>query len=112
MFMRGPTEGGSWMSRFTRYAALTVALISLALAVPMASASPAKVLLKDDFRQGFNTTDTWALLGIPGVFLADDGVVQTSNQGLYVRPPATNSSTGEPMFTKTSPGDFDHVKWM
>jgi len=100
------------MSRFTRYVILGVALVSLALAVPIASASPPKVLLKDDFRQGFDTTSTWALLGIPGVFLADDGVVQTSTQGLYVRPPATNPSTGQPMFTKTSPGDFDHVKWM
>jgi Family of unknown function (DUF6081) len=100
------------MSRFTKYGALAVALVSLALAVPTASASPPKMLLKDDFRQGLDLTNTWALLEVPGVFIADDGIVQTSNHGLYVRASGTNPSTGEPMFLKTSPGDFDHVKWM
>jgi hypothetical protein len=100
------------MSRFSKYGALAVALVAFALAVPTASASPPKVLLKDDFRQGFNTTSTWALLEVPGFFIADDGITSTSNQGLYVKPKGTNPSTGAPMFTKTSPGDFDHVKWM
>jgi hypothetical protein len=100
------------MLRFTKYGALALALIVSGLAAASAAASPPKVLLKDDFKQGFDTTNTWALLQVPGLFIADDGVVQTSKQGLYVRPPASNPSTGKPMFTKTSPGDFDHVKWM
>ena len=100
------------MLGFSKRTAFVVACIACVLSVPSAFASPPKVLLKDDFKEGFDTTTTWALLGVPGVFLADDGIVTTSKQGLYVRPPATNSSTGAPMFTKTSPGDFDHVKWM
>jgi hypothetical protein len=31
---------------------------------------------------------------------------------LYVKASGTNPTTGAPAFTKTSPGDFDHVKWM
>jgi len=100
------------MLGFSKRTAFVVACIACVLSVPSAFASPPKVLLKDDFKEGFDTTTTWALLGVPGIFLADDGIVTTSKQGLYVRPPATNSSTGAPMFTKTSPGDFDHVKWM
>src|SRR5262249_30308674 len=45
-------------------------------------------------------------------FIADDGIVTTSNQGLYVKASGTNPDTGQPAFTKISPGDFDHVKWM
>jgi hypothetical protein len=89
------------------------AALVVALSVPAAaSAAPPKVLLKDDFRQGLDLTSTWALLSFPPVFVADDGIVTTSNQGLYVRASGTNPVTGEPAFTKTSQGDFDHVKWM
>jgi hypothetical protein len=100
------------MFRFAKHAVVALALATFALAAPMASATSPKVLLKDDFRQGFDTTSTWALLEIPGVFKADDGITQTSNQGLYVRAKGTNPITGQPAFTKASPGDFDHVKWM
>jgi Family of unknown function (DUF6081) len=101
------------MHRFSSYVVLAAAAFAaVAFAVPAASAAPPKVLLKDDFRQGFDLTNTWALLSVPGFFTADDGVATISNQGLYVRPPATNATTGQPMFSKTSPGDFDHVKWM
>lgn len=48
----------------------------------------------------------------PPRFSADDGIVSTSNQGLYVKAAGTNPLTGEPAFTKTSPGEDDHVKWM
>jgi hypothetical protein len=100
----------SW---FKFHALLAVLAAAAALVLPAASAaSPPKVLLKDDFRQGFDLTSTWALLTVPGFFIGDDGVVTTSKHGLYVRPPATNPVTGEPAFTKVSPGDFDHVKWM
>jgi hypothetical protein len=83
------------------------------IVVPAAStATSSKVLLKDDFQQGLNLTSTWALLSFPPFFVADDGIVTTSNQGLYVKASGTNPGTGAPAFTKTSPGDFDHVKWM
>jgi hypothetical protein len=86
--------------------------LAAALAVPAASAAPPKVLLKDDFRQGLDLGGTWALLAFPPFFLADDGIVSSSNQGLYVKASGTNLTTGEPAFTKVSAGDFDHVKWM
>ena len=71
-----------------------------------------KVLLRDDFRQCLDLTNTWALTRFPPRFSADDGIVSTSNRGLCVKAAGTNPLTGEPAFTKTSPGDFDHVKWM
>ena len=77
--------------------------MAFAVAASSALAGPPKVLLKDDFKQGFDTTNTWALLSVPGFFVADDGVVSTSKQGLYVRPPADNPSTGQPAFSKVSP---------
>jgi hypothetical protein len=93
---------------------LVVACVAVAaLALPAASlGAPGKVLLKDDFQQGFDLTSTWALLSFPPFFIADDGIVTTSTQGLYVRASGTNPTTGRPAFTKVSGGDFDHVKWM
>jgi hypothetical protein len=71
-----------------------------------------EVLLMDDFHSGFDMTKTWALVRLPPRFSADDGIVSTSNRGLHVKAAGTNPSTGEPAFTKTSPGEEDHVKWM
>jgi len=70
------------------------------------------VLLKDDFRQGLDLTRTWAVVRVPPSLIADDGIASTSGQGLYVRAAGTNPLTGQPAFTKTSPADSDHVKWM
>jgi hypothetical protein len=99
-------------SRFTFRAAAAACALCAALAVPLgAAAATTKVLLKDDFRQGLDLTNTWALLSAQG-FIADDGIVSTSNQGLFVRASGTNPTTGQPAFTKVSPFDFDHVKWM
>ncbi len=71
------------------------------------------VLLTDDFRNGLDLSGTWALVSRPPSFVADDGVVSASDQGLYVRAAGTNPLTGEPAFSKTSPGSSeDHVKWM
>ncbi len=71
------------------------------------------VLLTNDFRNGLDLADTWALVGRPPSFVADDGVVSTSDQGLHVKAAGTNPLTGEPAFSKTSPGSSDdHVKWM
>jgi Family of unknown function (DUF6081) len=73
---------------------------------------PPRVLLKDDFRQGLDLRDTWALLRRSSSFTADDGIVSTSSQGLYVKAAGTNPLTAEPAFSKTSPDESDHVKWM
>jgi hypothetical protein len=102
------------MSSWSKYGPLLAVLaVAAALVLPAASAAaPSKVLLKDDFRQGLDLTNTWALLSFPPFFLADDGIVTTSNHGLYVKASGTNPVTGAPAFTKVSPGDFDHVKWM
>jgi hypothetical protein len=70
------------------------------------------LLLKDEFRRGFDTEGTWAIVQIPERLIADDGIVSTSSQGLHVKAAGLNPLTGEPAFTKTSSGDDDHVKWM
>jgi hypothetical protein len=72
----------------------------------------ATVLLKDEFRQGLDMKDSWAIVQIPGRLNANDGTVLTSSRGLHVKAAGENRSTGEPAFTKTSSGDDDHVKWM
>src|SRR5260370_25113275 len=75
--------------------------------------TPPDVLLKDDFRRGLDLTGTWALVSRPPSFVADDGVVSASDQGLHVKAASTNPLTGEPAFSKTLPGSSeDHVKWM
>jgi hypothetical protein len=71
-----------------------------------------RLLLKDEFRQGLDRDSTWAIVQIPERLIADDGIVSTSSQGLYVKAAGENPLTGEPAFTKTSSGDDDHVKWM
>jgi hypothetical protein len=102
------------MTRLFRSCPMVAALaVAAALVFPaVAAAAPPKVLLKDDFKQGLDLTSTWALLSFPPFFIADDGIVSTSNQGLYVKAAGANPVTGEPAFTKVSAGDFDHVKWM
>jgi Family of unknown function (DUF6081) len=71
------------------------------------------ILFKDDFRRGLDLTGTWVLLSRPPSFVADDGVVSASDQGLHVKAAGTNPLTGEPAFSKTLPGSAeDHVKWM
>lgn len=67
--------------------------------------TPPNVLLKDDFRNGLDLTGTWALVSRPPSFVADDGVVSASDQGLYVKAAGTNPLTGEPAFSNTSPSD-------
>ncbi len=54
------------------------------------------VLLTDDFRNGLDLAGTWALVSRPPSFVADDGVVSTSDQGLHVKAAGTNPLTGAP----------------
>jgi hypothetical protein len=70
------------------------------------------MLLMDDFRSGFDLERTWAIVEFPGRLIADNGIVSTSSRGLHVEAAGRNPLTGEPAFTKTSPGEDDHVKWM
>jgi Family of unknown function (DUF6081) len=69
------------------------------------------LLLAEDFKQGLDLTRTWALTSIES-FIADDGLVSTSLDGLRVRASGTNPATGEPAFTLSGPGELDHLKWM
>jgi hypothetical protein len=71
-----------------------------------------KLLLNDDFRDGLDLTGGWAITRFPTRFSADDGIVSTSDRGLYVRAAGTNPQTGEPAFSETAAGEDDHVKWM
>jgi hypothetical protein len=71
-----------------------------------------KLLLKDDFRDGLDLTGGWAITRFPPRFSADDGIVSTSDRGLYVKAAGTNPQTGEPAFSETAAGEDDHVKWM
>ena len=71
-----------------------------------------QILMEDDFRQGLDLTSRWAITRFPPRFSADDGIVSTSDRGLYVKAAGTNSQTGEPAFTETATGEDDHVKWM
>jgi hypothetical protein len=71
-----------------------------------------ELLLKDDFRDGLDLTGSWAITRFPPRFSADDGIVSTSDHGLYVRAAGTNPQTGQPAFSETTGGEDDHVKWM
>jgi len=71
-----------------------------------------QILMEDDFRRGLDLTDSWAIARFPPRFSADDGIVSTSDRGLYAKAAGTNSQTGEPAFSETATGEDDHVKWM
>jgi hypothetical protein len=71
-----------------------------------------QILIEDDFRPGLDLTNSWAITRFPPRFSADDGIVSTSDRGLYVKAAGTNPQTGEPAFSETSAGEDDHVKWM
>jgi hypothetical protein len=96
--------------RIVRRGVLTLTIAAL-LAGQSAGAASSQVLLKDNFKTGFDLAHTWALLSL-GSFTANDGVVTTSPRGLHVQASGTNSLTGEPAFTLSGAGDFDHVKWL
>jgi hypothetical protein len=71
-----------------------------------------QILLEDDFRPGTDLRNNWAITRFPPRFSADDGIVSTSDRGLYVKAAGTNSETGEPAFSETAAGEDDHLKWM
>ncbi|MFC4031624.1 DUF6081 family protein [Streptomyces polygonati] len=108
---------------------LAAALLAAVALVPgeqgrAAAEGGTRVLFHDDFRSGFDTVGSWALLPTPGpngtTLVAGDGVTSTSAGGLYVRPTGTNPSTGRPAFAastgrQTAGGggsDADHIKWL
>ncbi|MBV9140634.1 MAG: hypothetical protein JO115_06930 [Pseudonocardiales bacterium] len=78
----------------------------------------------DDFSDGFLTSGPearWTYL-TAGLFIADDGIVTTSTEGLRVVSRGTNQYSGEPAFVHTVgqegdngsglPGSLDHTKWL
>ena len=100
------------------------ALVPAALALSVLAPAQMPYSVKwDDFAGGFSSSKWFPFNA--GPFIGSDGIVTTSNQGLYVRAPGTNPITGLPMFTLTVgqendpvdnpyglPGGFDHVKWL
>jgi Family of unknown function (DUF6081) len=70
-----------------------------------------ELLLIDEFKEGFDLAETWALVRI-GSFTADDGAATISPSGLQVEPHGVNPVTGEPAFTLSGAGELDHLKWM
>jgi hypothetical protein len=81
----------------------------------------------DDFQAGFSATVTpgdsgarWFYFSA-GPYVGDDGLTTTSDRGLRVIPKGTNTTSGQPAFTRTLgqeptngglPGGLDHVKWL
>jgi hypothetical protein len=79
----------------------------------MRSDTDSNSLLRDEFTEGLDLKATWDLY-TEGSFTADDGVVETTSDGLRIRAPGTNPVTHEPAFTVGGPvaDENDHVKWM
>jgi hypothetical protein len=91
------------------------------------STEPGHRTVWDDFQDGFavgapgDPAARWFFYGF-GPYVGDDGVVETSADGLRVRSGGTNPSSGEPAFVRTLaqegtngvglPGTLDHVKWL
>jgi hypothetical protein len=77
-------------------------------------------LVWDDFQSGWSADAPGArwLTFSDGSYVADDGIVTTSDRGLEVRPRGVNALTGEPAFSLTLGHDagalapFDHAKWI
>ncbi|MFB6527249.1 DUF6081 family protein [Streptomyces sp. NPDC056399] len=113
------------MARRIRSRAAAAAAAAALVALVFNPAAQAKdrgvqTLLSDDFRAGFDTTNTWQILGeAGGEFPQGDGVVTTSAAGLDVTPGGRNAVTGEPAFRTTTGqqddgghGSGDHGKWL
>jgi uncharacterized protein DUF6081 len=91
------------------------------------SAEPGYRIVWDDFKNGFavgapgDADALWFYYGF-GPYVGDDGIVETSGDGLRVRSSGTNPSSGEPAFVRTlaqesvngsgMPGTLEHVKWL
>jgi hypothetical protein len=98
-----------------------VASLSILAAAPAAAAAQHGYrVVWDDFHDGWSANAPGAkwLDFTAGTFLADDGVVTTSERGLRVESSGVNAFTGAPAFVKTMGQDtgalsaFDHVKWL
>lgn len=74
-------------------------------------AENSEVLFQDQLRDGLDLEDRWRLLSFGGVFTADQGIVETSRDGLRVRSPGTNKETGEPAL-EAAPPLGNHLKWV
>ncbi|REE96261.1 DUF6081 family protein [Thermomonospora umbrina] len=94
-----------------------------AAAAPSAPAETTRVLFRDDFTSGFDTSSKWMLQPTKtptGTLAHGDGVAITSGDGLTVTPTGRNPRTGEPAFASTNGqdstewggGTSDHLKWL
>ncbi len=67
-------------------------------------------LWRDDFRDGLDLVDGWALMQAGDVVI-DDGVATAVDGGLRIASPATNPDTGAPAFSRGTGGVLGHLKW-
>ncbi len=107
----------------------TAALVCAATLLPVGSATadttgPSYRIVWDDFNGGFSTSGPdarWSYITV-GPYVANDGNITTSREGLRVISSGRNPDTGEPAFVHTIaqeedngcglPGTLDHVKWL
>lgn len=90
---------------------------------PSPAGSVSYRIVWDDFRNGFSVgpQSRWSYPE-SGSYVADDGIVTTSENGLSVRSRGVNPHSGDPAFIRTLgqegsngsplPGLLDHVKWL
>ncbi|WP_380283604.1 DUF6081 family protein [Kitasatospora purpeofusca] len=83
-----------------------------------------QVLFHDEFRGGFDTTQTWQLgsskTATGQTLPQGDGVITAGRRGITVVPTGTNPVTGRPAFAATTDqnatgfggGTGDHLKWV
>lgn len=90
------------------------------LTAPVAARADGYRVVWDDFQSGFvaDTPGAPWLHFSAGAFVADDGIVTTSGQGLSVVASGTNPITHAPAFTSTMGHEtgwltaFDRIKWL
>ena len=69
------------------------------------------LLFADQLSEGLDLGGRWQLINLGPVFTADSGIVESSPDGLRVRSPGTNDTTGEPAM-KPAPDLANHLKWV
>ncbi|MET9401044.1 DUF6081 family protein [Kitasatospora sp. NPDC002965] len=89
-----------------------------------AAGRPGQVLFHDEFRDGFDSAQTWQLgsskTATGAVLPQGDGVITAGRRGITVVPTGTNPVTGRPAFAATTDqnatgfggGTGDHLKWV
>lgn len=70
-----------------------------------------EVVFRDQLTDGIDLGGRWQLLSFGPAFTADQGLVESSGDGLRVRSPGTNVETGQPVM-EPAPHLGNHLKWV